>query len=265
MPGTAAPAAALLAAAAMSFVQAAHAAPRVFAGDEDVARLVRLHRRQGESPQGAAIIIALIIVGVVALVIGLTFVWLRGNKKRQAWCRKNFCCCLPPPKEIPDDAPVYNGYGERIDPTAKVELPQWQVEQQAAGKMSAAEAIALMEQQAKQGQVQGANLAFEVPSVQALQQTTGYHAEELRGTKVAADLGLEEAAAKASAAVPEAVEDASAAVAGAAGQGTKIASDAVNQGAQAVTDAANQGVQAVNNAVNQGADVVTQAAATVTK
>ena len=55
--------------------------------------------------------------------------------------------------------------------------------------MSAAEAIALMEQQAKTGQVQ-AITGIEVPSVISLQQTTGISSSAAAGTKVAADAAI---------------------------------------------------------------------------
>jgi hypothetical protein len=56
----------------------------------------------------AGIIIAIIIVGVIALVAGLLAVYLKGNKTRQEKFRKTCCPCIPPPKEDLT-APVYNG------------------------------------------------------------------------------------------------------------------------------------------------------------
>ncbi|KAI9022646.1 hypothetical protein DFJ74DRAFT_722050 [Hyaloraphidium curvatum] len=263
--------AALLAALSLTMLPSARAAPR-WLTDEDVQEFVRLHRRQLEGGAGAGILIAIIFVGLVAVIGGCLYVWLRGNKKRQAWFRKNVCCCCPEPKVDESKLEVYNGYGERLDPNAKVDVPSWQVDQTTAGTLTASEAVALMQRQAAEGQVLGSAPQFEVPSVQALQQTTGYHAAELQGTKVAKDLGLEEAARAASEAVPEeatkvaaAVGDAADAVAGSANQAAGAVVDAANHGVASVTNAANQGAAVVADAANQGAAAVTNAAAAVTK
>lgn len=91
-------------------------------------------------------------------------------------------------------------YGELIDPSKAGTAPQWQVDQQAAGQMSAAEAIALMETQAKQGVVQAAVPGIEVPSVIALEQTaTIPSGSQMAGTKIARDANAAVAAVEAEA------------------------------------------------------------------
>lgn len=73
-------------------------------------------KRQGESKEGAAIILTLIFVGVIFAVSGGIFAWLRGQPKRQKWCLNTFCCCCPCTKDFGSDekfkdAVVYNGCG----------------------------------------------------------------------------------------------------------------------------------------------------------
>jgi hypothetical protein len=105
--------------------------------------------------------------------------------------------------------------------------------------MSAAEAIALMETQARTGQVQAVVPGIEVPSVIALQQTTGFSTEA--GTKVAQDANaaiaaVENEAATAVAKVEEVSND---------------AVDAVNQAMADATTSVNNAAAEVDAAVNK--------------
>ncbi len=52
-------------------------------------------KRQVDTPQGAAIILTLIVVGMVALVIGLTWAYLRGGHGLRMFARLNHSVLTP--------------------------------------------------------------------------------------------------------------------------------------------------------------------------
>lgn len=171
----------------------------------------------GDSPEGAAIILTLVFVGVIGLVLGLTWVFLKGGlgsprprgpdssfslsnagralsysgqPKRQMWCRDHCCCCCSGAfcfRHLDDanykNAVVLNGYGEVMAPPPKAEIDKtmWAEALDETGRVKAIspeEAIRMMTMKAQQ---KGPLVQLQAPdSVLALTDAPLVDGEDLR-------------------------------------------------------------------------------------